>query len=1341
MLPDTLPPIAGTNKRASAMLDAIHKLLAALVPYGQKGVALDALLSDGIWPVADVAEIDRLCVFRLSGDEGSAPRLRQLYRWMRSEGGTTEPVQTVADTMPDNAVTRGWMVELQTGKPVFFTRGMLDADEAAFARRYVLETVLLLPVFYDDGLLWGIISFEAHAPELRFDSEAITFLNSVARICTNFLIRAEKTRLADEVFEAYRRESETSLAILKAVLASLDALILVTVPETGEILFVNDAIKEFFGAEGDGTGKICYEFLHNGTQRCENCPYKMLLSEPDRVVSWDVYYPPKDCAHRLTSLLVDWPGGRKAQLDFGIDITDSKRAQTALEQREQMMNSLNGAALTLLSKEAAAFEEAMSEGIGMIAAIARIDRVSVSRNIAGPDGLYASQVYRWGGERGVTIDVLEDLQNNSYHKHIPRWAQVLSTGECINGPVSLMPEAQALRQFGCVSVLAIPVFHEGGFWGFVLFENLVEERAYTADEMEILRSASFMLANAVIRHEEQQIIREADEYARLMLDATPMCCTLWDADHNIVGCNEAILTLFGVEKKSDWPERFLDCCPERQADGRSSEEMMHEVLDRTFAEGRHVFEGIHQTLDGVPVPAEITMVRVKYRGGYVVAGYIRDLREHNRMMEEIGTQSALLAAVNRMSAILLRSEARAFERDLQRSMGVIARAVDADRVYIWKTREQEEGLLCSQIYEWSEGAEPQQDKGMGELAPYSDVAPVWGEILARGQCYTGIVRDMNEAQRAILVPQDILSILLVPIFVRGDFWGFLGFDDCHSERLFSEGEETILRSASELIAEALIRNEMEERLLGTAARLEQALGEAQQASRAKSEFLSRMSHEMRTPMNAIIGMTAIGKLSKTQEKKDYSFDKIDNASRHLLGVINDVLDMSKIEANKLELSHDDFVFDKMLQRVVNVLNFRVDEKRQKLYVNIDNNIPASLIGDDQRLAQVITNLLSNAIKFTPEEGRIHLDARLLSEEMGMCCLQISVTDTGIGLSAEKKARIFRSFEQGDIGTSRQYGGTGLGLSISRRIIELMEGEIWVESEEGQGAAFTFTALLRRGRSMPKRLLAPGVSWNNIRIFAVDDDYEIREFFLALAQNLGIGCEVAANGEEALGMLEIDNRYNIYFIDWKLPGMNGIELAGLIRERMLADSLVLLFSALDWTTIEMQARAAGISRFLPKPLFQSDIVDVINESLGLESLRAHCLGAAKSADDFAGLTVLLAEDMEINREIVLALLEPTGIAVECAEDGAQALRMVEQAPQKYALIFMDVQMPVMDGYEATRRIRAMDAPASDIPIVAMTANVFREDVERCLAAGMNAHIGKPFLLDEVLAALRKWVKER
>jgi signal transduction histidine kinase/DNA-binding response OmpR family regulator len=522
---------------------------------------------------------------------------------------------------------------------------------------------------------------------------------------------------------------------------------------------------------------------------------------------------------------------------------------------------------------------------------------------------------------------------------------------------------------------------------------------------------------------------------------------------------------------------------------------------------------------------------------------------------------------------------------------------------------------------------------------------------------------------------------------------------------------------------------------------------AEEASKTKSNFLSNMSHEMRTPMNAIIGMTAIGKSATAIEQKDYAFEKIETASTHLLGVINDILDMSKIEAGKLELSFSDFDFENMLQRVVNVISFRVDEKRQILAVYIDKKIPRMLSGDDQRLAQIITNLLSNAVKFTPENGEIRLEARLLEEKNNALTLQIEVADTGIGISEDQQARLFTSFQQAESSTSRKFGGTGLGLAISKRIVEMMDGQIWIKSELGHGSTFGFTLRTKRSASSGSGVLLPGVDRAKVRALAVDDAPEVRAYLTDIVQGLGVLCDSASDGEEAWALIDSKEPYDIYFIDWKMPGMDGIELSRRIKSRGGNESIIIMISSVEWNIIEKDAIDAGVSRFLTKPLFPSVIEDCVNECLGAAPVQA--AAGEREKDDFNGRRILLAEDVEINREIMLSLLEPSGLAIDCAENGAEAFNLFSKNYGSYDLVFMDVQMPEMDGYEATRRIRAFEAERfkdqqrdyERIPIVAMTANVFKEDIEKCLAAGMDGHLGKPLDMNDVLGSLRKYLKQK
>jgi CheY-like chemotaxis protein len=493
-------------------------------------------------------------------------------------------------------------------------------------------------------------------------------------------------------------------------------------------------------------------------------------------------------------------------------------------------------------------------------------------------------------------------------------------------------------------------------------------------------------------------------------------------------------------------------------------------------------------------------------------------------------------------------------------------------------------------------------------------------------------------------------------------------------------------------------------------------------------------------------MSSIGLSSEDSDRMKYSLTRIGEASQHLLGVINDILDMSKIEADKLELSFTEVNFEKMLQRVTNVINFRLEEKNQNMFVSIDRDIPTNIIVDEQRLAQVITNLLSNAIKFTPQEGGITIRAQMTSEKEDTCTILLEVKDTGIGISEEQKNRLFTPFEQADGGVARKYGGTGLGLAISKRIIELMGGSIWIESEIDRGSSFFFSIEVKKGQDTPsiRKLNGDGT---NLRVLIVDSAPEILEFFTSVLAPYNIHCETAICEESALEAVDknLNLPFRVIFAAQHMPVNDGIELAKKIGERGVNSAIVLMTNG-EYAKVENDARAAGISRFLQKPLFPSTLIDCVEEYMEKQQNEAadEAPGDTPEAEDsidgiFDGKSILIAEDVDLNREIIEVLIEPTGVNIEFAFDGEEAVAKFKSDPDKYDLVLMDLNMPKMDGYEATRQIRASGLPsAATLPIIAMTANVFREDVERCLACGMNGHLGKPVDMIEIINTLSSYL---
>ncbi|MCL2026240.1 MAG: response regulator [Leptospirales bacterium] len=703
-------------------------------------------------------------------------------------------------------------------------------------------------------------------------------------------------------------------------------------------------------------------------------------------------------------------------------------------------------------------------------------------------------------------------------------------------------------------------------------------------------------------------------------------------------------------------------------------------------------------------------------------------------MEELERREKMLDAINKMAMMLISHEEEAFGDVMSSGLKPFADFVGIDRIAVYRLLGGDTQL--GQVYLWYGKTIPLDEELV--ILPETQVIARWLKILTRGETINASARDMPEDEVEFLNKFGVKSIFFVPIFKRTEFWGVITLEDHTNYRYFPEKDLYLLRSAAHLCAGAVVHAEMEREVSLANAKLQEALEQATAASKAKGNFLSNMSHEMRTPMNAIIGMTTVGKSGEGIEQKNHALNIIGDASSHLLGVINDVLDMAKIEANKLELASIEYNFERMLQKVITVISFRVEEKQLQFSVRVDNNIPRFIIGDDQRLAQVVTNLLSNAVKFTPEGGEVSLEASLADETEGVCELRIEVADSGIGISHEQRGSLFQAFSQAESETSREYGGTGLGLVISKRIVELMDGNIWVESELGKGARFIFTIKVQRGIKSPRSLLAPDINWETIRILVADDMSETRNQFQNTFDSLGIQCDAADDGLDACRIIEERGAYDIYFFNWRMPVMGGVKLARFIKMRDADKPCVaIMAAAADWQQVREEAFSAGVDKYLLKPLFSFAIIDCINECMGAPHDKEDEAGIIDG--EFTGKRMLLAEDMKINRDILIALLENSGLLIDCAENGLEALKMIETASNEYDIVFMDVQMPHMDGLEATRRIRSLPAPRyAKLPIIAMTANVFKDSIEACINAGMDDHLGKPIDVEKVLQALRKYL---
>jgi signal transduction histidine kinase/ActR/RegA family two-component response regulator len=563
--------------------------------------------------------------------------------------------------------------------------------------------------------------------------------------------------------------------------------------------------------------------------------------------------------------------------------------------------------------------------------------------------------------------------------------------------------------------------------------------------------------------------------------------------------------------------------------------------------------------------------------------------------------------------------------------------MNTSRVLLSKRNPEDDSITF--VHEWFNQAQVSTSR-KGVAYPFKPGDPAYDALIAQDFSYLSCNDVTAESARAeALSAMGIKSFISVSIAMNGSFWGILSVEECQKKRVWQTGDVQLVKLIASVISGALERNETEKALIS-------AKEQAEQSSLAKTNFLARMSHEMRTPMNAIIGMNVIAQNSPDPVKKDYCLSKINEASVHLLGVIDDILDMARIGEGKFDFAYTEFDFNRLILRIVEGMAFKFDEKNQHFEVHIDPEAPKYIIADGQRLSQVLTNCLSNAGKFTHEGGRITLLVDTISRDGNISVLRFTVADTGIGIAPGQEERVFSLFEQVDGGIARKYGGAGLGLAISKNLVELMGGKIWVESELGKGSRFIF--------ELPVQEKLPADPQNAARV----PDTEVP----------GIAGDVAID-EIAVPPMETPS-----------PGPEEEE-----------DSL---------------EKYHGI---------------------------------------FEGITLLLAEDVELNQEILIALLEDTGVVIDCVSNGAEAISKYRQNPGKYSAILMDIQMPEVDGFEATRHIRNLEKERGltpeAIPIIAMTANVFKEDIEKCLAAGMNDHLGKPIEIKEVIRKLKLHLNTR
>ncbi|MBQ3466362.1 MAG: response regulator [Firmicutes bacterium] len=652
-------------------------------------------------------------------------------------------------------------------------------------------------------------------------------------------------------------------------------------------------------------------------------------------------------------------------------------------------------------------------------------------------------------------------------------------------------------------------------------------------------------------------------------------------------------------------------------------------------------------------------------------------------------------------------------------------------------------------YSYDKVLEEFENLERGEVSfTYDDIHETLSYVPVEGTNWmlTYLIRESVISDKISYVSDGIIfrSIIqsIVTVLVLLLIFGFIFVQNRRSMQLLVE-KETAAAEAKAKQEELDFRIETQKKLEEQSRALSDALNVAEKASKAKTAFLSNMSHEIRTPMNAIIALDNIAiNDPETPEKTREYLEKIGGSAEHLLNLINDILDMSRIESGKLTLKNEAFSFQKLLEGINTMFSSQCVDKDIDYQCHINGHVDDHYIGDSMKLKQVLINILGNAVKFTPEGGSVSLNVEKKASFDGKTTLQFAITDTGIGMSKDFLPHIFDAFAQEDSSTTSKYGSSGLGLAITKNIVEMMNGTIDVESEKGKGTTFTVAVTL-----MDDTRKAYGETENfdpqEMSVLIIDDDPVACEHAKLVLEKVGISAEVAESGKQALEMVSLRQTrrdpYNLILVDWKMPEMDGIETTRRIREIVHDDSAIIILTAYSWDDVMEEATGAGVDSFLAKPLFAATVIDEFKAAVS-RKIESESEQAGKA--ELAGRHVLLAEDVAINAEIMIMVLQSRDMTADLAENGRIAVeKFASSEPGYYSAVLMDIRMPEMDGLEATRKIREMDRPdAAGIPIIALTANAFDEDVQRSMQAGLNAHLSKPVQPDVLFETLESLIKE-
>lgn len=718
-------------------------------------------------------------------------------------------------------------------------------------------------------------------------------------------------------------------------------------------------------------------------------------------------------------------------------------------------------------------------------------------------------------------------------------------------------------------------------------------------------------------------------------------------------------------------------------------------------------------------------------------GVIVDITEQKLSLDSVNSRDRFLAGVADAVKELIVNPA--VDEAIKRAMRIIGESANVEHSFVFRNQMDEYAVFrTSQLFVWHKGKIAPSYRTDLQGLDFEHFVPRWYHILSEKNEIVGSLDDFPVDEHPYLELLESGSVIIVPVFTRNLFWGFIGFGVVDRSKSWSDAERAIFKAFSVTLGIAIAKAE-------DATALKEAKETAEAATKTKSDFLARMSHEIRTPMNAIIGWTHLAMEKEINAIQSDYLRKIQSSSKALLGIINDILDFSKIEADKLTIEHIEFDLEDVMNDLSSMVSYKGQEKKLEMVFSVAPNVPLSLTGDPLRLTQVLVNLVNNAVKFTAR-GEIVVNVKVEDDADGLIILRFDVKDTGIGLTEEQLVNLFDSFSQADVSTTRKYGGTGLGLAICKRLTALMGGDIWVESQHGVGSTFSFTANFGLQQIQKKNRAVLSHDINGLNVLICDNNASSVN---ALAQMLkAFKCNpiITYTAKGALHELNSPRtiKPDIIFIDWKVDQIEDVVLQEVDGKMVIIDTpIIAMLSNYNQGESVKNVKSLGLGGILYKPFNYSTILDVMMDALGKTTekriVRRNESGYyLKALKKKKGLRVLLVEDNETNQQIGLELIMMAGIKVDIASNGQEAIQMVQNSgfPSKYCLVFMDIQMPIMDGYKATLEIRKLGV-YENLPIIAMTADAIGGALERYLKVGMDGMVPKPIDPEEMYKAILEW----